>query len=252
MSHHPLIKPGDTDSQVSRVKKLTKRHLIKMNSKALADKISSSDHYGASAVVGVKQVQTKYGLMADGIVGPKTWKVLEYARTKKRTRYPFVVVPRANWAARTPKGISFSKWASNGPVRVHHTVTDAPRDGWLKFWSKDLANAEKEHMRQIQAYHMDKRGYWDIGYNYVIFPSGRIYEGRGKEVSGAHTLGHNDDPGVAFAGNYETDTFTYAQWLAYRRLKMKLGIKGRDVAHRATYATACPGKNVISALKLVV
>ncbi|KAH9375601.1 hypothetical protein HPB48_013815 [Haemaphysalis longicornis] len=45
--------------------------------------------------------------------------------------------------------------------------------------------------------------WWDIGYNFVIGGDGRVYEGRGFGVEGAHTLGHNTDSlGIAFTGDY--------------------------------------------------
>ena len=46
-------------------------------------------------------------------------------------------------------------------------------------------------MHVIQDFHMDDRGWWDIGYNFLIGQDGRIYEGRGFSVQGAHCSGWN-------------------------------------------------------------
>ena len=46
-------------------------------------------------------------------------------------------------------------------------------------------------MKGIQDYHMDDRDWWDIGYNFLIGQDGRIYEGRGFTVQGAHCSGWN-------------------------------------------------------------
>jgi hypothetical protein len=89
----------------------------------------------------------------------------------------------------------------------------------------------------------------DIGYNYVIAPSGRIYEGRGFGVRGAHTANHNTNTiGVSLMGNLDVTRPTVRQrlalaWLA-RRLKQHgawiFSVKG----HREMpgQATACPGR----------
>jgi N-acetylmuramoyl-L-alanine amidase len=89
---------------------------------------------------------------------------------------------------------------------------------------------------------MDSRKWNDIAYNFLIAPSGRVYEGRGKEVEGAHTQGHNNDCGIAFLGDYTTTKLTKAQITAYKLLRRKLGISGGPaIAHSKTSSTSCPG-----------
>jgi peptidoglycan recognition protein len=43
----------------------------------------------------------------------------------------------------------------------------------------------------IQNYHMDGNGWTDIGYSFLIGEDGRVYEGCGWDVIGAHTLNYN-------------------------------------------------------------
>ncbi len=40
-------------------------------------------------------------------------------------------------------------------------------------------------------YHVSGRGYDDVGYNYIIEPTGKLREGRPLHIAGAHTLGYN-------------------------------------------------------------
>lgn len=67
---------------------------------------------------------------------------------------------------------------------------------------------------------MDSLNFGDIGYNFLIGSSGRVYEGRGWLYRGAHTKGFNDDSlGVAFIGTFSDGRQpTDAQLLACRYL----------------------------------
>lgn len=98
--------------------------------------------------------------------------------------------------------------------------------------------------RSIQDFHQDGRGWVDIGYNFLVDVSGRIFEGRGWEVSGAHAPGHNvSGIGVCMIGRDGDATpaakaairwlYDEACRLAGRRLKM--------LGHRDVFATDCPG-----------
>ena len=246
MAKHPTIYPGDRNSQVPRAKTLTIRWLKAMGNHSLAKAIDVKvDRHGASSVKGVKKVQAKHGLVVDGIIGPKTWAVLE------KMAYRLSVIRRGAWKARDPKRPPTKvRWTNKTPTRVHHTASKAPRwRPWL--FGTRLLNKEKEYMRSIQNYHMNVRKYNDIGYNYIIMPSGRVFIGRGGHVQGAHTLGHNNDCGIAFAGNYNIENMTKAQKKAYYKLRQVVGIAGgKEAPRKETFATSCPGKDVMNDLGL--
>lgn len=54
----------------------------------------------------------------------------------------------------------------------------------------------------IRRYHIDDRGYGDIGYHRFIDGHGVVHAGRPFEFQGAHSFGHNDGSiGIAVAGN---------------------------------------------------
>jgi hypothetical protein len=153
------------------------------------------------------------------------------------------IVTRSEWGAGSYGRLVRTDWTSNTPTRVHHTA------GLGSFASQD---AEKLEMRNLQKFHVNTRGYADIGYNYVIFPSGRVYEGRGYERKGAHTLGHNDDIGISFAGDYTKQKLTNEQIASYKSLRKYLGVSasGDERPHSATFSTSCPGSHVKAALGL--
>jgi len=84
-------------------------------------------------------------------------------------------------------------------VFVHHTSVSAAANAYT-------ADEVKDRIYAICAYHVNVRGWDDIGYNYVIDRFGTIYEGRGGglDVQGAHTKGFNSySAGVAFLGYYQ-------------------------------------------------
>ena len=84
-------------------------------------------------------------------------------------------------------------------IFVHHTSVSAAANAYT-------ADEAKDRIYAICAYHVNVRGWNDIGYNYVIDRFGTIYEGRGGglDVQGAHTKGFNSySAGVAFLGYYQ-------------------------------------------------
>ncbi|XP_035230647.1 peptidoglycan-recognition protein SC2-like, partial [Stegodyphus dumicola] len=64
-------------------------------------------------------------------------------------------------------------------------------------------------IQRMQEMHLDERGWWDIAYNFLIGGDGRVYEGRGWNHTGAHSVNFNTNSlGVAFIGNFNLDTPT--------------------------------------------
>lgn len=161
----------------------------------------------------------------------------------------FWIIGRQVWGAAAPTtNPTRDPWANGVTLVIHHTAGAAPKASKL---------AEQQEIRSIQRMHQRSNGWADIGYNYVIMPSGRVYEGRGYGVRGAHTKDHNTGTiGVSFAGNYETSRPTLRSLVAYRLLVRRLRKHGavisRMTGHRFMpgQSTACPGKNLIAALRI--
>jgi N-acetylmuramoyl-L-alanine amidase len=60
-------------------------------------------------------------------------------------------------------------------------------------------------MRAIQGGHLE-RGLLDVGYHFVVMPSGRIFLGRPILAMGAHVQGHNVGAvGICLAGNFDDE-----------------------------------------------
>ena len=185
------------------------------------------------------------------------------------------VIRRSEWGAAPPR----RKYIPRPPNRrcvIHHTAgtyvaaePGKPGPKWWRMVTKGVASLrvrrtitawENQHaatigreaaaMRSIQRMHQ-AFGWVDIGYHYVIFPSGRIYEGRPDSVYGAHTRGANDELGFAFAGNYETTRPTMAALNGYQRWRDHAGITTVRGHYRVPgNATACPGKYLKTTLGL--
>lgn len=147
------------------------------------------------------------------------------------------VYSRREWGAR-PLSFSSVDWGGGTVIRVHHTAGPRP--------FKNTRAYESRLMRETESFHIDVRKYAGIAYNYVIMPSGRVYQGRGGQRLGAHTLGHNVDAGVCFAGNYEVYKLTKRQrvafWRLRRYLRKKYGISVNHYPHSASFPTSCCGK----------
>ncbi|MCA9610886.1 MAG: N-acetylmuramoyl-L-alanine amidase, partial [Myxococcales bacterium] len=98
------------------------------------------------------------------------------------------VVTRAEWGARATR--CSSRDTSKTRMAIHHTVSGA-------------TDPERE-LRGIQRYHMDSRGWCDVGYHFLVGQDGRVYEGRPLELLGAHVGGANTgNVGIAFIGCFD-------------------------------------------------
>jgi peptidoglycan recognition protein len=143
------------------------------------------------------------------------------------------IISRSDWGALPPRNrVTMPLPAPN--VWLHHTGADEP-DG-------------PEGMRRIQTYHLTK---WsDIGYSFVIDREGRIFEGRGPGIVGAHTAGHNSTShGICLIGNYDRDQPTSAAieslvWLMRHGAGKWWPSAKITGGHRDKAATACPGANL--------
>ncbi len=104
------------------------------------------------------------------------------------------IISRSVWGAKPPKN-SLASLPNPKRITIHHTVTDT-------LLPTATQATEASRMREIQRQHQNNNGWSDIGYHYIIMPSGRIYEGRPNGKKGAHDK-FNDGFGVAFDGSFQ-------------------------------------------------
>ncbi|WP_234329708.1 N-acetylmuramoyl-L-alanine amidase [Streptomyces viridochromogenes] len=182
------------------------------------------------------------------------------------------VITQAEWGA-SPDYDGTPEYGTEIKAAViHHTGVDS---------DNGLSCAEsRARMRTIQQEHFS-RGYFDIGYNFVVDRCGQIFEGRSGgadlPVIGAHDAGFNTNTvGISYIGNFEKAKPSRAGLDAIARIvAWKFGMYGIDptgkvtltsgvpqgysgnkipegtsvtlprvFGHRDTNATACPGANL--------
>lgn len=153
----------------------------------------------------------------------------------------FFIRGRRLWKARKPLQKYRSNWKLPMTVIVHHAADHGP--------GQNTIASEKRYLRAIQNFHMGPSRRWsDIAYNYLVMPSGRVWEGRGFGVVGAHAPDWNTRGiGVCFAGNGERG-LSEKQIAAYNNLINRLKRKGANIvdikAHGDVYPTSCPGTGI--------
>lgn len=140
------------------------------------------------------------------------------------------IISRAKWGARAPRSRSTVSWSQRREFIVHYSY-----------------GPTTQSVRSIQDFHMDGRGWADIGYNFLVDTSGRIYEGRGWLVVGAHAPDHNSSGiGVCMIGR-DGDATPAAKrairWL-YDEAVRQAGRNLAKLGHRDVYATSCPGNEL--------
>ena len=185
------------------------------------------------------------------------------------------MISREAWGA-TPPTRGYTWVGRSSHVIVHHTAgpplpmeEGKPGPKWyqlyrsgranaairrtIRAYEKDKANVEeleRRTMRQIQASHK-ARGYIDIGYHCVCFPSGRTYEGRPMGAQGAHAYNGNSHPGFSFAGDFTKQQPTARALAAFEAWKDDHGITSQQGHSNVPgNSTACPGDNLRRPLKL--
>lgn len=154
---------------------------------------------------------------------------------------------------------------------VHHTAST----------SSYSSSSVPGIIRGICSYHVNGRGWDDIGYNALVDRYGRVWEGRAggidKGVQGAHTGGFNSySTGVAMIGNHESSGAptsaaqdalrTYAAWKldvhnVDPRGRVTVESKGSSkwsagrqvtfdamAGHRDASSTSCPGRSCYALL----
>lgn len=142
------------------------------------------------------------------------------------------ITSREEWGAVAPRSVTHVPWDQRTGFMVHYSAANAAQT-----------------VREIQRYHMETRGWADIGYNLLVrSTTGQIYMGRGWDVLGAHCVGYNtpnigvcvigaDVPGVQDVSEPARAALRWLYAEAQRRAGRRLVLLG----HRDRGQTTCPG-----------
>jgi hypothetical protein len=153
------------------------------------------------------------------------------------------IIPRSQWA-RTGVARPSEIYEMNGVRRitVHH-------DG-MPPASLSSMRQVASRIEQIRQSHVVGRGWADLGYHYVIDPSGRIWEGRPIRYQGAHVKDQNENNlGILVMGNFDLQSPTSAalgsldSFLGQQMQQYRLSL-GTVRTHMERAPTACPGRNL--------
>jgi Putative peptidoglycan binding domain len=93
----PILRPGDTDDAVPRMKRALVRELLKLGLRSVAEGVVlDSKEYGAAAVNAVEKFQARKHLQVDGIVGKDTWRALGVDEPVVEAAGRVIIAPDAN------------------------------------------------------------------------------------------------------------------------------------------------------------
>lgn len=159
-----------------------------------------------------------------------------------KTLYGIEFVDRAEWGAKYGRG--YSTTGLKPLVIIHHSdVPDVP--------AAATQAVERAAMRAMEDFHVLENEWSGIAYNWLIFQSGRIYEGRGWSRVGAHTENHNSTSvGICFVVDGDVHDLTHAAIAAGRRV-IDAGVRYKFIAanysirgHHDYAAKTCPGTRI--------
>lgn len=151
------------------------------------------------------------------------------------------ILPRSTWTSEPTITRLADPMRGVSRITIHH-------DGMSPFYATDQASAV-HRLELIRRSHLG-RGWADIGYHYVIDPSGRVYSARPVALQGAHVKYNNEhNLGIMVMGNYESQQptsaaqATLASFLA-SRMSVHAVPAGRVQTHQEIRPTACPGRSL--------
>ncbi len=144
-----------------------------------------------------------------------------------------------------------SAWGARKPTRKPTYVSPSKRTEFMAHYDGGSPLNLPTHadclarVKADQVFHMDGRGWSDIGYNGLVCQHGRAIEGRGIDYSGAHCPDHNTPAyGWQFmvGGSQVPTTAAYARMArAQADCAARSGHSLRKLGHLDGFATACPG-----------
>jgi len=207
---------GGEDASVRYRLRLPAGRVTRWRKAPIAHDLEHGDHHYSAVIAVARPLRIEYRSRAARDV------TLDYLNTLDG---PVVETTSSAQTADSPNIVTRAQWGANESIKrtsgsctrrffkvqqlfVHHTA------------GTNFDSHPKATMRAIYWYHTVRRGWCDIGYNFVISWDGRVFEGRwarnykpweihsgedrrGRGVTGAHVAGFNSGSvGISAMGNF--------------------------------------------------
>ncbi|MBK9934227.1 MAG: N-acetylmuramoyl-L-alanine amidase [Cytophagaceae bacterium] len=191
-------------------------------------------------------------------------------KVKKKAQATTENIENEDCNCKKPSIISREEWcpAGNCPPNPSPSATEVK---FLIVHHTDTPNDDTDwaaRVRQIWSYHVNSNGWADIGYNFLIDQTGKIYDGRADDTQGAHFSGFNrETSGMSLLGNFEnikppiTVIESLEKLVAWKACQKNIDILGKSFhsssgqtlnhlsGHRDSgIPTLCPGEQMYKLL----
>ncbi|XP_052262662.1 peptidoglycan-recognition protein SC2-like isoform X3 [Dreissena polymorpha] len=158
-----------------------------------------------------------------------------------------------------PHIVTRHEWGARSPTRPHTLLTHTPKYMFIHHGATPFCHTKAECTQMVksaQNYHMDGHGYSDIEYSFLVGEDGNVYEGRGWDAVGAHTLNYNSvGLAICVIGDFTNRLPNDAALNAVKQLVQCAHDNHKITAtymlrgHRDVGATACPGNKLYELIK---
>lgn len=170
---------------------------------------------------------------------------------------PTAVRPSPNLPG-CPTIITRDEWGAMPPSHAMTLLTETPKYVFIHHGATSPCSTQQEcstRVRSYQTFHMSAppagRGWWDIGYSFMVGEDGNVYEGRGWDQVGAHTYGYNSvGLGISFIGDFR-DRLPNPNAIHAAQALIKCGVENGKIignyilkGHRDVGNTECPGQTL--------
>jgi hypothetical protein len=163
------------------------------------------------------------------------------ARPSSPSGVPQGVTPRREWTTAGPIMSLINPMNGVNRITIHHSGVESAFIGGKGDAARMLNSIRKSHLNQQWA---------DIGYHYIIDPTGRIWEGRPVQYQGAHVKMNNEhNLGIMMMGNFDNERPTTQalasldRFVADRMRQFRVPMT-RVYTHQEIMPTQCPGRNL--------
>ncbi|MFN0131376.1 MAG: peptidoglycan recognition family protein [Phycisphaerales bacterium] len=158
------------------------------------------------------------------------------------------VIARREWTQAQPAMALINPMNGVERITIHHSAIASSGLRSKTDSARMLESIRRDHTGSRTD--ASGRNWADIGYHYIIDPSGRVWEGRSVVYQGAHVrLNNENNLGIMMMGNFEEEQPTAEARAAldgFVGSQMKrYGVPvSRVFTHQEIMPTACPGRNL--------